>query len=85
MFVKTISKIPFPIKVIRSRVILIILGGGIFSTSYSQYYLRGQLKDEQGNGLNDVRIALFSKGNYPFFTGTNGVFGLPSSLKIDTI
>ncbi len=67
-----------------SRIILLILVGGI-STSYSQYYLRGQLKDEQGNGLNDVRIALFSKGNYPFFTGTNGVFGLPSSLKVDTI
>lgn len=52
---------------------------------YGQYYLRGQLKDEQGNGLKDVRIALFSKGNYPFYTGIDGVFGLPSSLKIDTI
>ena len=55
------------------------------NASYSQYYLRGELKDEQGNGLQGARIALFSKGNYPFYTGTDGVFGLPSSLKTDTI
>ncbi len=82
---KTASTITFPIKIMHSKIILLILGVSICSTSFGQYYLRGQLKDEQGNGLNDVRIALFSKGNYPFFTGTNGVFGLPSSLKVDTI
>ncbi len=85
MFVKTASKIPFPFIKRHTRIILIILLLGIYSTSLCQYYLRGQLKDEQGNGLNDVRISLYSKGNYPFFTGTNGVFGLPSSLKVDTI
>ena len=85
MFVKTLSTITIFNKIFHSRIILIILVLGIFTNSYSQFYLRGQLNDEQGNGLNDVRIGLFSKGNYPFFTGTNGVFGLPSSLKVDTI
>ena len=53
--------------------------------SFSQYYFRGELKDEKGNGLQDARIALYSKGNYPFYTGKDGVFGLPTNLKIDTV
>lgn len=55
-----------------------------FSAS-SQYYLRGEVKDEQGRGLPDAKITLFSKGNYPFYTGSSGAFGIPTSLKIDTI
>ena len=52
---------------------------------YTQYYLRGELKDDQGQGLFNVRIALVSKGSYPYFTGSGGGFGIPSNLKIDTI
>ncbi|MCW3106793.1 MAG: hypothetical protein JWQ09_1299, partial [Segetibacter sp.] len=51
----------------------------------SQYYLRGELKDEKGIGLQGARIALFSKGTYPYYTGSSGAFGIPTSLKIDTI
>lgn len=51
----------------------------------SQYYLRGELKDEKGNGLQGARIALFSKGSYPYYTGSSGAFGIPTSLKVDTI
>jgi len=57
----------------------------VINTSFAQYYLRGELKDEQGNGLQGARIALASKGNYPFYTGRSGAFGIPSGLKIDTI
>lgn len=51
----------------------------------SQYYLRGELKDEKGNGLQGVRIMLSSKGTYPFITGSSGTFGIPTNLKVDTI
>lgn len=58
----------------------------ILSTAaFSQYYLRGELKDEQGQGLAGAKITLFSKGAYPFYTGSSGAFGIPTSLKVDTI
>ena len=57
----------------------------LFSSTFSQYYLRGELKDEQGQGLPGARITLFSKGNFPFYTGSSGAFGIPTALKIDTI
>src|SRR6478672_2384212 len=53
--------------------------------SHAQYYLKGELKDEKGVGLQGARITLFSKGNYPFYTGNSGAFGIPSNLKVDTI
>ena len=53
--------------------------------SFSQYYLRGELKDNEGQALAGARITLFSKSNYPYFTGSTGTFGIPTSLKIDTI
>ena len=53
--------------------------------SNAQYYLKGELKDEKGAGLQGARITLFSKGNYPFYTGNSGAFGIPSNLKVDTI
>jgi Ca-activated chloride channel homolog len=47
--------------------------------------LRGEVRDEHGNVLPDVKIALFSKGDYPYYSGVAGVFGIPSSIAIDTI
>ncbi|MEJ7682426.1 MAG: hypothetical protein WKG06_32160 [Segetibacter sp.] len=54
-------------------------------SAFSQYYLRGELKDDKGNGLQGAKITLHSKGSYPFYTGNSGAFGIPVSLKIDTI
>lgn len=53
--------------------------------SYSQYYLRGELKDEQGHALQGARIMLSSKGTYPYYTGSSGAFGIPENVKADTI
>src|SRR4051794_19794831 len=50
-----------------------------------QYYIRGELMDEKGNGIQGARITLFSKGTYPYYTGSSGTFGIPSSLKVDTL
>jgi Ca-activated chloride channel family protein len=50
-----------------------------------QYYIRGELKDEQGNGVQGAKITLSSRGSYPYYTGSSGTFGIPSSLKVDTL
>ena len=54
-------------------------------STFAQYYLRGELKDEQGQGLPGARIFLSSKGDYPFYTGSSGAFGIPVTRKTDTI
>jgi len=55
------------------------------ASAFSQYYLRGELKDDNGKGLQGAKITLSSKGGYPFYSGNSGAFGIPVSLKIDTI
>jgi Ca-activated chloride channel family protein len=56
-----------------------------FSSSFSQFYLRGEIKDEKGRMLPGVKINLFSKGNFSYASGSSGTFGIPTSLAIDTI
>ena len=68
---------------IKLSLIFAIIAMSIHSSS-AQYYLRGELKDEQGQPLSNIRIMLVSKGTYPYFTGSTGGFGLPTNLKIDT-
>lgn len=51
----------------------------------AQYYLRGEVKDQQGQVIPNVKILLASKGTYPFYTGTGGSFGIPTHLAVDTI
>lgn len=55
-----------------------------FSTN-AQYYLTGELKDDKGNFIAYALINLKSKGTYPFYSGNTGVFGIPSSAKVDSI
>lgn len=58
----------------------------LFSFSISaQYYLTGEIKDDKENFVANALIKLKSKGNYPFYSGNTGVFGIPSSSKIDSI
>lgn len=56
-----------------------------YCAAFCQYYLRGELKDEQGHGLAGAKITLFSKENYLYYTGSSGAFGIPASLKTDTV
>ncbi len=49
-----------------------------------QYYLKGQVKDEAGNALQNVSIYLHSTG-YVYYSGAEGTFGILSNNKIDTI
>lgn len=72
---------PHTLKTLLLTLSLILL----ITCAHAQYYLRGELKDEQGQGLPRVRITLWSKGNYPFYTGASGAFGIPLNVKVDSI
>lgn len=69
----------------KSCLLTIGLCFAIFSTAISQYYLQGEVKDEKGRLLSGIKINLYSQGNYLFSSGSSGLFGIPSSLQIDTI
>jgi Ca-activated chloride channel family protein len=49
-----------------------------------QYYIRGEVKDEAGNPLQNVRI-LQNRTGYIFKTGSEGTFGIVSNANIDTL
>ena len=50
----------------------------------AQYYIRGDVKDENGNPLQNVRIFLPLQ-NLVFYSGISGGFGIPSPNKIDSL
>lgn len=50
----------------------------------SQYYLRGQVKDEAGNVLQNAAIYLHSSGYY-YYSTTEGTFVIFNDKKLDTI
>jgi len=52
-------------------------------TARSQYYLRGEIKDDKNNPLAYVRIYMHSTGAY-YYSGSSGSFGIPSSVKSDS-
>jgi Ca-activated chloride channel family protein len=49
-----------------------------------QFYLRGEVRDEGGNLLQNVNIRQQSTG-YLFRTGNSGSFGILSSKESDTL
>lgn len=55
------------------------------STSVSaQYYIRGEVKDEKNNGLQNVKIILHSTG-LPYSSGVGGSFGILTAKASDTL
>ena len=64
----------------------ILLGIIIISLPlFSQYYLRGEIKDEKGNPIFGAKIYLQTKGALDFSSGDDGAFGLPTPKAIDTL
>lgn len=49
-----------------------------------QFYLRGEVRDEGGNLLQNVNIILLSTG-YTYHTGNYGSFGITTSKEVDTL
>jgi Ca-activated chloride channel family protein len=50
----------------------------------AQYYIRGEVKDEKNNGLQNVKIILHST-SLPYATGVGGAFGILSSKVTDSL
>lgn len=48
-----------------------------------QYYIRGEVKDESGNPLQNVKILQYTTG-YVYKSGNEGVFGIISRQQVDT-
>jgi Ca-activated chloride channel family protein len=55
-----------------------------FYASQGQYYLRGEIKDENNGLLPDVSIRLHSSG-FLYHSGSSGAFGIPVPAAADTI
>ena len=53
-------------------------------TAHSQYYLRGEIRDEKHNLLSNARILLHSTG-YVYSSGSSGSFGIMTKKLIDSI
>ncbi|MBO9683697.1 MAG: von Willebrand factor type A domain-containing protein [Flavisolibacter sp.] len=51
---------------------------------FSQYYLRGQVKDEAGNILQNAAIYLHSTGYY-YYSTTEGTFTITNEQRVDTV
>src|SRR6266498_2571293 len=49
-----------------------------------QFYIRGEVKDESGNPLQNVSILLHATG-YVYHTGSYGSFGILTNRKTDTL
>lgn len=54
------------------------------SPAFSQYYLRGEVRDEKQNPLSNARIMLHST-RYIYYSGSSGTFGILSSRDADSI
>ncbi len=56
----------------------------LFSSAQTQYYLRGEVRDEKDNPLPNARIILHSTG-YLYYSGTSGAFGIQTTRLIDSV
>mgnify|MGYP001627402299 CR=1 FL=1 len=52
---------------------------------HSQYYLRGEIRNEQGILLSGVKIKISAKPSLIFYSGTSGAFGIPVPTVKDSI
>ncbi len=52
--------------------------------AYAQYYLRGEVRDEKNEYLQNVRIRLHSD-RLTYYSGSTGGFGISSVRKVDSI
>lgn len=67
------------------KLIWVLLFHFVTGPLYSQFYLRGEIKDMRGRLLTGVRITLASRGAYLFYSGNSGTFGIPVTVTTDTI
>ena len=66
------------------RLLQILLFSCFFTPAFSQYYIKGEVKNQKGNSLQNVNIIVHST-NRLYKSGTYGGFGIPSSVLIDSL
>ena len=66
------------------RLLQILLFSCFFTPAFSQYYIKGEIKNQKGNSLQNVNIIVHST-NRLYKSGTYGGFGIPSSVLIDSL
>ena len=71
-------------KFLLKQFLLISFSCFIFSASFSQYYLRGEVKDENNNSLANAKILLHST-NYLYYPVTSVVFEILINNPFDTV
>ncbi len=49
-----------------------------------QYYMKGEVRDDGGNALQNVHILLHSTG-YVYYSGVTGAFGIVTAKRFDTL
>src|SRR5579871_4055779 len=64
--------------------ILVVLCSFLLTSVRAQFYLRGEVKDENNSLLPDVKILLHSSG-YVYHSGSSGGFGIPVPGSADTL
>lgn len=64
--------------------LLLLLSVLLSLTPRAQYYLRGEIKDQNNSLLPDVKILLHSSG-YLYHSGSSGAFGIPIPQTSDTL
>jgi Ca-activated chloride channel homolog len=65
--------------------IWILLLLSLTHAAHAQYYLRGEIRNEQGVLLSGVKIKISSKPSLIFFSGGSGSFGIPIPSVKDSI
>ena len=65
-------------------VAIFVIGCFLFHTAAGQFYLRGEIKDENNSNLPNVRILLHSSG-YSYHSGSSGEFGIPVPQVYDSL
>lgn len=63
---------------------LLLLGCFLFHSSQAQYYLRGEVRDENNALMPNVNIRLHSSG-FLYSSGSSGAFGIPIPQEKDTL
>ncbi len=71
-------------KSLLKRLVIAIVALTGVQTVAAQYYLRGDITDENDKPLQNVRIILHSTG-YPHLSGVGGAFGIAVSSKTDSV
>ncbi|MEN9686007.1 MAG: hypothetical protein RLZZ28_1793 [Bacteroidota bacterium] len=67
------------------QIIWVLICCFLITPTIGQYYLRGEIKNDRGRLLEGVRITLSSNGNFPYYSGSLGTFGISTNRVVDTL